>query len=309
MSFEKGFLGRFGLWLLPCALLLGLGLSLGLKLPGDTASPVLPASAVLQASAVLPARASSLVQSASEGQALFQQKCKACHTIGGGKLVGPDLQDVAKQRDLAWLKSFIAAPDKLIASGDPTAKQLVDQFIVKMPNLGLTSDQVDALAAYLENPSAAGPVQADNVPALGDPEKGRLLFMGQTAFANVGTPCMGCHTVTGVGAFGGGNLGPDLTHAVQRLGGQPGMASALSGLPFTTMQGIFANRQLTSNEQSDLLAFFVKAESQPQAPLNKPVNWFILGLGVLGAVALLAFMGIYWPRQRRSVADILRQNG
>ncbi len=59
---------------------------------------------------------------------------------------------MAKQRDLAWLKSFIAAPDKLIASGDPTAKQLVDQFIVKMPNLGLTSDQVDALAAYLENP-------------------------------------------------------------------------------------------------------------------------------------------------------------
>jgi len=303
MSFEKGFLGRFGLWLLPCALLLGLVLSLGLKLPEETASAVLPASAVLLA------RASSLAQSASDGQALFQQKCKGCHTIGGGKLVGPDLQDVAKQRDLAWLKSFIAAPDKLIASGDPIAKQLVDQFIVKMPNLGLTSDQVDALAAYLENPSAAGPAQADNVAALGDPEKGQLLFMGQTAFANGGTPCMGCHTVTGVGAFDGGNLGPDLTHAVQRLGGQPGMASALSGLPFPTMQGIFANRQLTSDEQSDLLAFFVKADSQPQVPLNKPINWFMLGLGVLGALALLAFMGIYWPRQRRSVSDILRNNG
>jgi mono/diheme cytochrome c family protein len=303
MSFKKSLLSRFGLWLWPCAILLGFVLSLGLKLPGEIASPV------LQASAVLPAHASSLAQSASDGQALFQQKCKACHTIGGGKLVGPDLQDVAKQRDLAWLKSFIAAPDKLIASGDPTAKQLVDQFIVKMPNLGLTSDQVDALAAYLENPSAAGPAQPENVAALGDPEKGQLLFMGQTTFANGGSPCMGCHTVSGVGAFGGGNLGPDLTHAVQRLGGQPGMASALSGLPFPTMQGIFANRPLTNSEQADLLAFFVKSDSQPQVPLQRPVNWFMLVLGVLGVLALLAFMGLYWPRQRRSVADILKQNG
>lgn len=144
---------------------------------------------------------------------------------------------------------------------------------------------------------------------LGDPEKGQLLFMGQTVFANGGSPCMGCHTVSGVGAFDGGNLGPDLTHAVQRLGGQLGMASALSGLPFPTMQGIFANRPLTNSEQADLLAFFVKANSQPQVPLQRPVNWFMLVLGVLGVLALLAFMGLYWPRQRRSVSDILRQNG
>ena len=31
-------------------------------------------------------------QTADQGQQIFQLKCTSCHTIGGGKLVGPDLQ-------------------------------------------------------------------------------------------------------------------------------------------------------------------------------------------------------------------------
>jgi mono/diheme cytochrome c family protein len=303
MHFKNGLVGMARLWLLPCAFLIVLILSFGWLEADGSASVVLPAGAILQA------QAASLAQSAADGQALFEQKCKACHTIGGGKLVGPDLQGVTQQRDLAWLKSFIAAPDKLIASGDPTANGLVAQFGIKMPNLGLTPDQVDSLVAYLENPASSGSTQPQNAAVLGDPARGQMLFTGQVAFANGGTPCMACHTVLGVADFGGGSLGPDLTHAVQRLGGQPGMASALSGLPFPTMQGVFVNRPLTANEQADLLAFFVRADSQPQVPLKQPVNWFTLILGGLGLVALLAVMGIYWPRQRRSISDILRQNG
>jgi cytochrome c2 len=302
MDFKNGLIGKAGLWLLPCVLLVVLAFPFGVLEAGGSKGTGSQASVVLQA------RASSLAQSAADGQALFQQKCKACHTIGGGKLVGPDLQGVAQQRDLAWLKNFIAAPDKLIAAGDPTANELVAQFGIKMPNLGLTPDQVDALVAYLENPAAA-PAQPQNTVALGDPNKGQQLFTGAVSLANGGTPCMACHTVSGVGNFGGGNLGPNLTHAVQRLGGQPGMASALASLPFPTMQPIFGARLLTPTEQADLLAFFVKADSQPQTALNQPINWFMLVLGGLGLLAFLAVMGIYWPRQRRSISDILRQNG
>ena len=37
------------------------------------------------------------------GEQAFKTKCAACHTIGGGKLVGPDLKEVTTRRDDAWL--------------------------------------------------------------------------------------------------------------------------------------------------------------------------------------------------------------
>ncbi len=112
------------------------------------------------------AQASPLDQSPEEGQALFQEKCAACHTIGGGKLVGPDLKGVTARRDPQWLARWIQEPDKVLSGGDPIATQLLAEFNnVPMPNLGLTDQQVAALVAYLESleggttapPSAAIP--------------------------------------------------------------------------------------------------------------------------------------------------------
>lgn len=60
-------------------------------------------------------------QSGGEGETLFQSKCSACHTIGGGVRVGPDLAGVTGRRDRAWLSQWILAPDKVLAAGDPTA--------------------------------------------------------------------------------------------------------------------------------------------------------------------------------------------
>ena len=58
-------------------------------------------------------------QSAEEGEALFQQYCAGCHTVGGGDLSGPDLLGVAERRDPDWLEHWLAEPDKMIAEGDP----------------------------------------------------------------------------------------------------------------------------------------------------------------------------------------------
>ncbi|HNQ83491.1 MAG TPA: hypothetical protein PKM34_07600, partial [Bacteroidales bacterium] len=46
------------------------------------------------------------VAQASDGAQLFQI-CGACHTIGKGKLIGPDLYKVTERRDRAWLIPFI----------------------------------------------------------------------------------------------------------------------------------------------------------------------------------------------------------
>lgn len=101
-------------------------------------------------------------QTPEEGKTLFEQKCTSCHTIGSGKLVGPDLKGVTTRREPQWLARWIREPDKVLAAGDPIATQLLKEYSnIPMPNLALTDPQVEALIAYLktaESPAAATPM-------------------------------------------------------------------------------------------------------------------------------------------------------
>src|SRR3954452_15615424 len=88
---------------------------------------------------------------ANKGGYMFETRCAACHTIGQGDTVGPDLRGVTQRRDRAWLAHFIAAPNELIAQTAPTALALYKAYReVKMPNLRLTDVDVNALIGYLE---------------------------------------------------------------------------------------------------------------------------------------------------------------
>ncbi|MBI2967635.1 MAG: cytochrome c [Bacteroidetes bacterium] len=96
----------------------------------------------------------TLASAQDNGEAIFKQKCTACHTIGKGKLVGPDLQGVTSRRDDAWLHKQIKSPDLMIAEGDPIATQLVKEMNgVPMAPLGLSDAEVDAVIAFLKNAS------------------------------------------------------------------------------------------------------------------------------------------------------------
>ncbi|HCC84588.1 MAG TPA: hypothetical protein DEP87_02810, partial [Candidatus Pacebacteria bacterium] len=53
------------------------------------------------------------------GKEIFTQKCSACHSIGKGRLVGPDLAGVNDRRSEGWLLKFIKSPQAVINSGDP----------------------------------------------------------------------------------------------------------------------------------------------------------------------------------------------
>jgi protein SCO1/2 len=94
--------------------------------------------------------------SVSKGQYLFTTRCAACHTIGHGDGLGPDLRGVTHARDRAWLTRFIQFPDRVIASGDPVAKALSARYGgLQMPNVGLGPEDVAALVEHLEAQSAA----------------------------------------------------------------------------------------------------------------------------------------------------------
>ena len=89
---------------------------------------------------------------ANKGGYLFETRCAACHTVGGGDTVGPDLRGVTQRRDRAWLAHFIAAPNELIAQKDPTALALYKAYReIKMPNLRLGDVDVNALIGYLDS--------------------------------------------------------------------------------------------------------------------------------------------------------------
>lgn len=252
--------------------------------------------------------AGSMAQSADEGSQLFEQYCQACHTIGSGVLVGPDLEGVTQRRERSWLVDFISRPDQMIASGDPLAVELLAKYKnVPMPNFGLSNGQVESILAFLESGAGAGTDVAAAVDLSGgDFQRGRALFNGSLALTNGGTACIACHSVQGASPLGGGSLGPDLTQVYTRLG-DPGLASALVGLPFPTMQGIFNTRPLTTGEQSDLYAFLVDADGQPARAQNSTAVWFWV-TGALGALLLLGIMALLWPRQRKSISAQLRES-
>ena len=98
------------------------------------------------------ASAAPLGQAASEaaGEATFGQICGACHTIGGGTRVGPDLQGVVDRREEAWLKVHILNPSVHHEQNDPTSVANREQYGLQMPDLGLTESQVEAVIAYLK---------------------------------------------------------------------------------------------------------------------------------------------------------------
>jgi protein SCO1/2 len=88
---------------------------------------------------------------ADRGGYLFHNQCSACHTIGLGDTIGPDLLGVTKHRDAAWLAGFIAKPDAMLLKKDPVATALYAKYKqVKMPNLRLNDVDVKAILGYLE---------------------------------------------------------------------------------------------------------------------------------------------------------------
>lgn len=253
--------------------------------------------------------------SAEEGQALFESQCAGCHTIGGGDAIGPDLQGLADRRDADWVKQFILDPATVIASGDATATQLLDQYGSTMPALGVTADQADSLLAFLgfaaappkqeaappaetqaaEPPPAETAAQAGTAaPGGGDAGRGKELFTGADRLDGGGPPCMSCHSIAGIGALGGGQLGPDLTNAVAKYGGPQAFASVLQTLPFPTMTPIYAGQPLTAAEQTDLAAFIAAA---PQAERPAGAAGKLVGLSLAAVAGFGLFAVLVWRRR------------
>lgn len=91
-----------------------------------------------------------------KGQYLFATRCAACHTIGNGDKVGPDLLGVTNIRDRAWLSRIISEPDKLIDEKDPIAFALFQKYRqIQMPRLNLPETDVNTLIEFMKTQTAS----------------------------------------------------------------------------------------------------------------------------------------------------------
>jgi len=88
---------------------------------------------------------------AEEGEELFQAKgCNACHKLGEGRLVGPDLVGVTGRREKQWIISMVMNPDSMVRA-DPIARRLLSEYYTPMQNVGVSRGEAEALYHYLRH--------------------------------------------------------------------------------------------------------------------------------------------------------------
>ena len=250
--------------------------------------------------------------SAQETAAYFRQHCMSCHTIGGGRLTGPDLKDVTERQDREWLVRFMLNPSGVIESGDAYAQQIYDDARqVTMPVVAdLTEDRASALLNLIEAESVLPDSQFKGLDISDRPfnerdvATGRQIFMGSRKLSEGGAACMACHTVRSLGSLSGGRLGPDLTRAYERLGGRTNMGAWLFAPATPTMAPLFQEHPLEQDEILALLAFFEDAAKKGgEDDTVALLNFFFLALG--GMILLLALFDAIWKGRFRSVRAAL----
>jgi nitrite reductase (NO-forming) len=84
---------------------------------------------------------------AVKGKLSFDSKCLACHSIGGGDKLGPDLYGVSKRRTDNWLAKWLKSPEQMLQS-DADAKAMLDKYKVPMPNQNLSDSEIAEYISY-----------------------------------------------------------------------------------------------------------------------------------------------------------------
>jgi mono/diheme cytochrome c family protein len=271
-----------------------------------------PRLAQLVAFGLLPILLGNRASAQQDDSAFFKQNCVNCHTIGGGRLTGPDLKDIAARRDRAWLVQFLQSPKAMIDSGDPYAAKLQqDARGVVMPNIaGMNPQQAQALLdliaaeSKLSRSQFAGMQISDRPLTALDVEKGKLIFRGETQLTGGGPACISCHTIKGLTLLGGGRLGPDLTRVFERLQGRKGLAAWLSSPASPTMAPVFKEHAIQPEELLSLIALF--EDSAKKGGLDDTtslLNFFLLGVG--GMVVGLISLDALWKQRFRGVRRTL----
>jgi mono/diheme cytochrome c family protein len=99
------------------------------------------------------------------GKAVFNANCKTCHKLDQ-KYIGPALRGATDRNSAAWVKTWIANSQAVIASGDSYAVALYKEYNNSiMPSYAFLSDaELDGVLAYIEYGDKVDPAAAAAAP-------------------------------------------------------------------------------------------------------------------------------------------------
>ena len=241
-----------------------------------------------------------------DAESNYKKLCASCHTLGGGRLVGPDLQGITAKRESDWLLKFISNSQSFISSGDADAVAIAKEYNNSiMPPVSLSNAEINSILSFIESKGGAGPKKkqvdyllkatTDNII------EGYELFTGIKAFKENGASCTACHTVDVIG--NGGLLAKNLTFSYNTMRGE-GIKALLESPAFPAMLDAYEKHALTDDEIYNLAAF-LRSTATHQTPTRfyeasiAPV-FYLIGVGGFLFMALLFFIG-WQMRKRRSV--------
>jgi mono/diheme cytochrome c family protein len=104
----------------------------------------------------LPRSVSAQSGNAKEGEKIFKTVCSVCHTVGKGKLAGPDLAGVLNRRSSEWLHKWLSNTSEMLATDSTAMALLKENRGMKMPNVKLKDEQIENVLAYLAQAGGSG---------------------------------------------------------------------------------------------------------------------------------------------------------
>lgn len=259
----------------------------------------------------------NMSSTAQSGEELFKTHCATCHTVGKGKLIGPDLSGVYNKMNDDWLHSFIRSSQKMVQSGDKDAVAIFNEFKIPMPDNPLSDQQISSILDYIKQSDSSGgaagaqtaqkPAQAPSdstgakpdststgaVAAAPDTVKyssddvnlGSNLFFGIEPFVNDVPPCMSCHDINNPLALGGGRLARDLSASYPKLGAG-GIQAILANPPFPAMKAAIKG-QVTPEEITALSAFLKSGSERSNYKKPSEAGIFLFTVSLVFAIFII----------------------
>jgi mono/diheme cytochrome c family protein len=219
-----------------------------------------------------------LVPPADPAASNYMLKCAGCHTVGGGKLTGPDLKDSA-----LW-----------------SEKDLLPKIKLMEKHVGpLSLEETHSFAQFLKDPQVRERIQAEQARIAkadeakyekGDARKGADLFYGRAVLRMGGLSCVACH---GAGTWGGG-LGLDLHQVFPRMG-ETALISAIEKGQFKVMDAAYRKRPISRQEAIHLTKFLEEASKAKRAQDQGPLMVMAWAWGL----CLLSLAGVAFYYRRK----------
>lgn len=257
---------------------------------------------------------STSILNAQSGAELYKTHCAACHTVGGGKMVGPDLKGISELRSEEWLVNWIKSSRSLIDSGDSVAIEIFHEFNqIPMPDQNLTDAEVKDVLVYINTQSAstAGSASANTEPQ--EPLKssedataeeillGQHIFDGSRRLSAGGPSCISCHNIATDKVIPGGLLAKDLTTVFTRMGGDAGLTGILNAPPFPAMTESYKDKPLTKDEIYALTAFLNEVEKESTTQTATATSPLLVYGFIAFAVWILIIFLVWYNRKKYAV--------